>query len=79
MTRRTNIWAKVLWVGAALVAAAHAIYWIEYGREHVELTTFKLLSDFLRYTAFDAGMLAGLGALIDLVDQVRWDLLHKPE
>lgn len=79
MAKPTSQWAVVLWIAAAIVAAAHAFYWADYGRTHDAGPLFEVVGGFVRATVFPVALLAGLGALIELVDQIRWNALHPPK
>ena len=79
MRKPINKWAIAFWVAASAYVLGVAEPVFEVFRDHsFDLgILFALLYGAFRQSIFATGMLAGLGILIELVDQIRWDALHR--
>ena len=78
MTKPTNKWAVGMWIAATLYGAGLLAQILTGNNALLSQTGF--LASFI-WEAFErgalyCGMLAGLGALIELVDQIRWDAIN---
>jgi hypothetical protein len=73
VTKPINRWAIGIWI----VAAAYLLTGLIdiYQQEPTEPIT--LLWVLLRTHAFSLAQLAGLGVLVELVDQIRWDAQNR--
>jgi hypothetical protein len=90
MKKPIRKFAILLWIAAALFLlgdTALALYIKQfsadmahtYGRAMVDELTLVNLWNSFRGAIVGAGELAGLGVLIELVDQIRWNALDKPK
>lgn len=79
MKKPINKWTIAFWIAAGVyvLGAAEPAFGV-FREQGFELgLLFVLLYEAFRQSIFAAGMLAGLGVLIELVDQIRWDALHR--
>jgi hypothetical protein len=67
-----------MWVAAALYVFALTVRILGVNANYVAHGgLISLLWEMFGSGALSVGMLAGLGALIELVDQIRWDASHR--
>jgi hypothetical protein len=79
MRRRTHPIALIIWIvmGVVLINDLHSVSWSEIGKIGVEsgaeypVTFISMLVAELRNAAVTAAMLAGLGAMVDLLAKNR--------
>lgn len=71
-------WAIVLWIAAGAFAVIQAFNFVP-SVSIGALSPFELIGSIVLHSFFQVGLLAGMGALIELVDQIRWNALHPPK
>jgi hypothetical protein len=74
-----NKWTIVFWVAASVYVfeAAEPAFEVFRQQGFDFGLLVALLFEAFRQSIFAAGVLAGLGVLIELMDQIRWDALHR--
>jgi len=79
MTKPTNKWAIAMWVAAGLYALGLLAQLLGANSGLVSQPgyAFSFVWETFQRGALYCGMLAGLGALIELVDQIRWDAANS--
>jgi hypothetical protein len=79
MTKATNKWAIAMWVAAGLYAVGLLVQLLGANSALVAGPgyLFTFLWDVFQRGALYCGMLAGLGALIELVDRARWEAANR--
>jgi hypothetical protein len=82
MKKPVSNWAVLLWIAAGLFAVVQTLYVAPNYLPTVSgaiWSPWELIRETLRSLLFPIGVLAGLGALIELADQIRWHTLHPPK
>jgi hypothetical protein len=78
MTKPTSRWAIAMWVAAGLYVFALAVRILGVNGAYIAHGgLISLIWEMFGSGALSVGTLSGLGALIELVDQIRWDAAHR--
>lgn len=85
MKKSVNKFAVALWVLAAIVLLSEAASYRALSDSMKEMASFGgrlyviegVIWNALRMGLLSSAQLAGLGVIIELVDQIRWNALHR--
>ena len=79
MAKSTNKWAIILWVTAGLFALGQAGEIVTFNWSTNHQLWMSVIWTVTRAVFFNVGTLAGLGILIEMTDQIRWQLRSLAE
>lgn len=79
MRKPVSFWAIALWIAAWLVAIVEFAGYVSanIGRTNLFTAFANIGWGGLRGALFYGGQLAGLGAIVESLDRLRWDLVQR--